>query len=107
MIGSVVEAWEFDPGCELSEVMQLASERVAEPTFAGALLSTRGDTLTIQVLFGSPSADPRSLFYVAGYGAFVLSRLEAWPPLPGRSAERFLVTLSAYPPSRAEVPAAR
>ena len=105
MIGSVVEAWEFDPGCELSEVMQLAAERVAEPTFAGALLSTRGDALTIQILFGSPSADPRSLFYVAGHGAFSLSRLEAWPPFPGRSVQRLLVTLSAYPPARAEVPA--
>jgi hypothetical protein len=107
MIGSLVEAWEFDPCCELSDVMQLAADRVAEPTFAGALLSTRGDMITIQILFGSPSADPLSLFYVAGHGAFSLSRLEAWPPLPGRSTERLLVTLAAYPPARAEVPATR
>ncbi len=107
MIGSVVEAWEYDPSCELSDVMRLASARVAEPTFAGALLSTRGDALTVQVLFGAPTADPRSLFYVGGYGAFALSRLEAWPPLPGGSAKRFLVTLVAYPPARAEVPVSR
>ena len=107
MIGSIVEAWEFDRSCELSDVMRLAKERVAEPTFAGALLSTRGDALTIQVLFGSPTADPHSLFYVTGHGAFALSRLEAWPPFPGRSAKRFLVTLVAYPPARAEVPATR
>jgi hypothetical protein len=103
MIGSVVEAWEFDRSCELSDVMQLAADRIADPTFAGALISTRGDTITIQVLFGSPSADPCSLFYVAGYGAFSLSRLEAWPPLPGHSMDRFLVTLAAYPPARTEV----
>jgi hypothetical protein len=107
MIGSVVEAWEFDPSCELSDVMQLAADRVAEPTFAGALLSTRGDVLTVQVLHGSPSADPHSLFYVAGHGAFALARLEAWPPLPGRTSKRFLATLAAYPPARAEVPAVR
>ncbi|GEJ56393.1 hypothetical protein [Anaeromyxobacter diazotrophicus] len=107
MVGSIVEAWEYDPCCELSDVMQLAAARVAEPTFAGALLSTRGDALTVQVLVGSPTADPRSLFYVGGHGAFALARLEAWPPLPGGSGKRFLVTLVAYPPARAEVPASR
>lgn len=107
MIGSVVEAWEFDPGCELSDVMRLAADRVAEPTFTGALLSTRGDVLTVQVLHGSPSADPRSLFYLGGHGAFLLARLEAWPPLPGGTTKRLLATLAAYPPSRAELPASR
>jgi len=86
--------------------MQLASERVAPPTFSGVVLSTRGDALTVQVVSGSPSGDPMSLFYLSGHGAFALARVEAWPPLPGRTQQRLLITLTAYPPARAEASAA-
>lgn len=105
MIGTVVEAWEFDPGCDVADVMQLAAERVAPPSFSGVVLSTRGDALTVQVVHGSPSGDPMSLFYLSGHGAFALARVEAWPPLPGRTAPRLLITLAAYPPARAEASA--
>ena len=105
MIGTRVEAWEFDPGCDVADVMQLAAARVAPPSFTGLLLSTRGDALTLQLTEGGPSGDAHSLFYLAGHGAFALARVEAWPPLPGRQAPRLLVTLTAYPPPRAEAPA--
>jgi hypothetical protein len=102
MIGTAVEAWEFDPGCDVGDVMRLAAERVAPPTFRGVVLSTRGDAVTLQIMSGSPSGDPMSLFYLSGHGAFALSRVEAWPPLPGRTEQRLLITFAAYPPARAE-----
>ena len=82
--------------------MRLAGERVAPPSFSGVLLSTRGDALTLQIVSGSPPGDPMSLFYLSGHGAFGVARVEAWPPLPGRTEERLLITFAAYPPARAE-----
>ena len=92
-----VEAWEFDPSCDLRDVVKLATERLAPPSFTGHLLSSRGDALTVQIDRGSPTGDPHSLYYVSGHGAFVLARRESWPPASGRSEERILVTLLAFP----------
>jgi len=97
MLGTVVEAWEFDPSCELGEVAKLAMERLAPPSFSGHVLSTRGDALTLQVSEGAPSGDQRSLYYVGGHGAFVLARREEWPPVPGSEVKRLLLTLLAFP----------
>jgi hypothetical protein len=97
MPGTVVEAWEFDPSCELSDVAKLAMERLAPPSFSARVLSTRGDALTLQVQEGAPSGDPRSLYYVGGHGAFALARREEWPPAPGRAEKRLLLTLLAFP----------
>ena len=93
----MVPAWEFDPACDLGEVMRLATEHLAPPSFVARVLSTRGDALTLQVVEGSPSDDPRSLYYVGGHGAFVLARREEWPPRPGSEKKRLLVTLLAFP----------
>jgi hypothetical protein len=96
-IGASIEAWEFDAACDFAEVVRLAGERVAPPTFTGHLLSTRGDALTIQVVEGEPAGDARSLYYVKGHGAFILARREEWPPAQGRTASRVLLTLLAFP----------
>jgi hypothetical protein len=61
-IGAPIETWEFDAACDFADVVHLASERVAPPTFTGYLLSTRGDALTIQVVEGEPTGDARSLY---------------------------------------------
>ena len=95
-----VEAWEFDSSSDLADVVQVAMERLAPPTFVAHLLSTRGDSLTLQVMQGEPSADPRRLFYVRGHGAFVLARREEWPPRPGGLRTRVLLTLLAFPQPR-------
>lgn len=92
-----VPAWEFDQTCDLAEVVRLAMEHLAPPSFVGRVLSTRGDALTVQVIEGSLSGDPRSLFYVGGHGAFVLARREEWPPPPGGERKRLLLTLLAFP----------
>jgi hypothetical protein len=98
MLGTTaVEAWEFEPSSDLGEVVTTAMERLAPPRFVGRLLSSRGDSLTLQVLEGEPSGDPRALYYVRGHGAFVLGRREEWPPAPGSSRMRILLTLLAFP----------
>ena len=97
MAGTAVEAWEFDHSCDLGEVVQVATERLVPPSFAGHLLSSYGDSLTVQVTGGAPSGDPRALYYVRGHGSFLLAREERWPPLPGGTRPRLLVTLLAFP----------
>jgi hypothetical protein len=108
MFRAAIEAWEFDASCALEEVMRLAHERLTPPSFTGHLLSTRGDALTIQVVEGRPSGDPRSLYYVRGHGSFLVARLEEWPALPGHEEKRVLLTLLAFPQPRTQAdPAAR
>jgi hypothetical protein len=100
MLDMAIEAWEFDPSCDLGDVVKLAMERLAPPSFSGQILSTRGDSLTLQILEGEPTGDPRSLYYVGGHGAFVLARREEWPPVPGSERKRTLLTLLAFPQPR-------
>jgi hypothetical protein len=104
MIGSALEAWEFDATSDLADVVQLASDRLAPPTFSGYLISTRGDALTIQVSAGGVSGDPSSLYYVKGHGAFVIGRREEWPPSAPGAANRVLLTLLAFPRPRTTLP---
>jgi len=97
MAAAVVEAWEFDCSCDLVEVVAVATERSAPPSFAGHLLSSYGDSLTVQLTAGAVEPGPRSLYYVRGRGSFVLGRAERWPPAPGGGGARLLVTLLAFP----------
>jgi len=90
-------AWEFDPACDLADVVRLAMERLAPPSFVGRVLSSRGDAITLQVVEGSPGRDPRALYYLGGHGAFLVGRREEWPPPPGGDRKRLLVTLLAFP----------
>jgi hypothetical protein len=103
MIDARIEAWEFDFTRELSEIAQVAQERLAPPSFTGHVISTRGDAITLQVDAGEPSDGERSLYYLSGHGPFIVARREEWPPLPGRKAKRTLVTLLAFPQPRVAV----
>jgi len=94
---ATVEAWEFDSSSDLADVAKVAMERLAPPTLLGHVLSARGDSLTLQVLDGEPTDDPRRLYYVRGHGAFVLARREEWPPARGGTRTRDLRTLLAFP----------
>lgn len=94
---AAVEAWEFDSSSDLGDVVKIAMERLAPPSFVGRLLSTRGDSLTLQIVEGDPTEDPRALFYVRGHGAFVPARREEWPPAPGSVRRRVLLMLLAFP----------
>src|SRR5512135_3385609 len=97
---ATLEAWEFDPSSDLEYVVKVAMERLAPPSFIGHLLSTRGDSLTLQILAGEATSDPRSLYYVSGHGPFVLARREEWPPARGGARKRVLLTLLAFPQPR-------
>ena len=103
MVDARIEAWEFDFTRELSDIVRLAQERLAPPSFTGHVISTRGDALTLQIEAGDPSGGERSLYYVSGHGPFVVARREEWPPAPGSEVKRMLVTLLAFPQPRATV----
>jgi hypothetical protein len=60
------------------------------------LLSSTGDTITVQVVDGVVPADRAALLYVAGRGAYEVLRRETWP------GPRVLLTLAAWP-RRSEV----
>jgi len=96
MLGMAVEAWEFDDSCDLGDVVEIVTERLAPPSFAGHLLSSHGDSLTVQLTSGTVTGSPRSLYYVRGRGSFVIGRTERWPAAPG-GRPRLLVTLLAFP----------
>ncbi len=89
-----IEAWEYDLSCPLDEVVRLASERLATPSFLGRVLARRGDALTLHVASGAPSGAPGSRYYVRGEGPFLLERIEQ-RPAHGGAPERLFVTLRA------------
>jgi hypothetical protein len=97
VIDTVVDVWEFDASRDLGDVVRGAMERLTPPRFVARVLSSRGDALTVQVVEGEPSDDPGALFYVGGHGAFVVARREEWPPRPGATRRRLLLTLLAFP----------
>ena len=105
MIGAKLEAWAYDPGRDLGDVLRVAAERAAPPAFAGHLLATRGDALTLQLADGAESARAGGLYYVLGHGAFVLGRREEWPARAAGGSRRVLVTLLAFPRPEAEAAA--
>jgi hypothetical protein len=56
----------------------------------------RGDAITVQLVGAKgPSGDPDIVFYVEKRGAYVLERVEEWPPLSGETRKRFLLILKA------------
>jgi hypothetical protein len=92
-----IEAWEYDCSCPLDDVVRLALQRIAEPSFRGRLLSRVGDALTVHVAAGAPSGAPESLYYVRGAGPFALHRLEHRASSRRGPAGGLLVTLRAVP----------
>jgi hypothetical protein len=55
------------------------------------LVSSTGDTVTVQVVKGRAPVVPDALFYVRGRGAYELLRREVW------RGERVRLTLAAWP----------
>ena len=64
-----------------------------EPQLELRLVSSTGDTLTVQVVKGRAPAVPETLLYIRGRGAFELLRREVW------SDKRVRLTLAAWPRS--------
>lgn len=90
--------WEFDRASDLGWATRTVLDGLVPPAFQVALLNRHGDVITVQ-LVGSkgPSGKLNAVYYVEKRGAYVLERVEEWPPLPGKTRKRFLLTLRAYP----------
>lgn len=95
----LLAVWEFDRVSDLGWATRAVLDGSVEPAFQAALLSSQGDVITLQLvgINGPPSGDPDAVFYVERRGTYVLQRVEEWPPLPGKSKKRLLLTLMAWP----------
>jgi hypothetical protein len=71
-----IEAWEYDRTCPLDDVIRVAAQRLAAPSFRGQVVARDGDALTVTVAGGAPTGAPDSLYYVPEEGPFEFSRLE-------------------------------
>jgi hypothetical protein len=90
--------WEFDRASDLGRAPKTVLDGLMPPAFQVALLSSQGNVITVQLVgTKGPSGAPDAIFCVEKRGAYVLERMEAWPPLPGKTRKRFLLTLRAYP----------
>ncbi len=99
MAGSdFLNVWEFDRTSDLGWATRAVLDGLVKPAFQVALLSSPGDAITVQLVGAKgPSCAPDAVFYVEKRGTYVLERVEAWPPLPGKTKKRFLLVLKAWP----------
>jgi hypothetical protein len=86
-----VELWEFPRDFDIAKITEVAQDRLTPPDAEGYVLSSSGDTLTVQVLRGGITEDADMLVYVGGRGVFEVTRREVWPE------GRVLLTLAAWP----------
>jgi hypothetical protein len=88
--------WEFARDDHLGHVAQSAMDGTVPPSFHGEVVASTGDTITLRVVSGTPSRNPRLMVYVERRGTFELVRREEWPPADdGRP--RVQLTLRAWP----------
>jgi hypothetical protein len=85
-----LSVWSVPEGTDLSAMIEIAHGRLLPPDFRAHLLSSTGDTITVQVVDGAPPLDDE-LLYIEQRGAFEVLRREVWPE------GRVLLTLSAWP----------
>jgi hypothetical protein len=98
VVPDTVDVWEFDLEDHPGAIATAVLDRLVEPQFRAAILSTTGDTVTLQVVDGAPTdkhAD--TVFYVEGRGSFVVHRREEWPPVTGGTQRRILLVLRGWP----------
>ena len=93
-----LDVWEFDRTSDLGWATRTVLDGLVKPAFQVALLSNQGDVITVQLVGAKgPSGKPDAVYYVEKRGTYVLERVEPWPPLPGKTRKRYLLTLRAYP----------
>jgi hypothetical protein len=92
-----LRVWEFEPDTD-HRVMQVAvlDELAGEPDFAGELVATRGDVITLQLVDGVGPSAPDAKLYVERRGPYELVRTERWPGVRG-AVERVLLVMRAWP----------
>jgi hypothetical protein len=90
-VAARVELWQFPRDFDRGAATQIAQDGLAPPDARGHLLSSTGDTLTMQLVDGRISEDAGMVVYAGGRGAFEVVRREVWPK------GRVLLTLAAWP----------
>ncbi len=86
----LVAAWVYPRDLSGEVMPNIAMGRLMPPNLRARLLSTTGDTITMQLDEGTPPAGD-DLVYVERRGPFELVRRESWPE------GRVLLTLAAWP----------
>ncbi len=83
--GVSLAAWEHRGDVTLTEAALVAAGRLEPPTLRVEVVGVLGEYVTVLVL-GGALADPASLLYVEGRGAYEVVSVEPWP-----DTGRFLV----------------
>jgi hypothetical protein len=89
--------WEFEPDDNLAAATVAVLDGLVEAEFRALLLRSTGDTVTLQVVEGVPTAHADTVYYVERRGTFRLERREEWPPIRDGAPRRYLLTLRAWP----------
>lgn len=92
-VEEVVSGWSLDRDAGQSGGVVAAAQDglLGPPDLRARLLSSTGDTISVQVFEGTVPVEPDALLYVEHRGAYVVLRREMWPE--GRD----LLTLAAWP----------
>lgn len=87
----LLSLWKFPRDFDLAKITAVAQDQLAPPDARAALVSSRGDVLTVQIAEGGLTEGADFLVYVGSRGAFEVLRREMWP------GDRVLLTLAAWP----------
>lgn len=88
---NLLAVWEFPRTLDVAAMVEIAQDELEQPDLHLQLLSSTGDTVTVQVVDGVAPLDPEAVLYVQGRGPFEIARRETWP------GGRVLLTLAAWP----------
>jgi hypothetical protein len=90
---ALLRAWELPRGFDLRAMIAITQQDLLLPDLRVRLLSSTGDTITVQVVEGAPPVSDAILLYIQGRGVYDVLRREMWP------GGRVLLTLAAWPKS--------
>lgn len=91
MRDGVLGVWVFPRGTDPGEMARVAMDMGRLPDLHVQLLTSTGETVTVQVVDGLVPLDATGVLYVQRRGTYELLRREPWP------GGRVLLTLAAWP----------
>jgi len=86
----------FERGIPSDLAARVARHEVEPPDLSLVLVANRGDSITVQVVDGSPPR-PGGFIDVKARGLYEIARAEEWPAVAGGNGPRLLLTLRAFP----------
>jgi hypothetical protein len=87
----ILAAWEYPRTFDGAARVEIAQDELERPDLRLQVLSSAGDTITVQVVDGVAPLEPEAVLYVQRRGSFEITRRETW--LGGR----VLLSLAAWP----------